>query len=75
MFTFPKAFLESWPEVFDICPRSGFLIPCMSLMWFFSITLVVNEVLLSVQNLKIFKQRTGITAAPPLGPGHPSASR
>lgn len=51
--TFPKAFFESWLEVFDICPRSGFLIPCISLMWFFSITLVENVVLLSVQYLKI----------------------
>lgn len=51
--TFPKAFFESWLDVFDICPRSGFLIPCISLMWFFNITLVENVVLVSVQYLKI----------------------
>lgn len=50
--TFPEAFLESWVAVLAICPRSGFLIPCMSLMWFLSITLVANVVLLSVQYLK-----------------------
>lgn len=49
-----KAFFESWLEVFDICPRSGFLIPCISLMWFFNIMLVANVVLVSVQYLKIW---------------------
>lgn len=48
-----RAFFESWLEVFDICPRSGFLIPCISLMWFFNIMLVANVVLVSVQYLKI----------------------
>lgn len=52
MITFPKAFFESW-LVFDICPRSGFLIPCISLIWFFNITLVANVVLVSVQYLRI----------------------
>lgn len=48
-----KAFFASWLDVLDICARSGFLMPCMSLMWFFSIMLVANVVLVSVQYLKI----------------------
>lgn len=50
--TLPKAFFESWTVVFGIWLRSGFLIPCIKLMWFFNMTLVVNVVLVSVQYLK-----------------------
>lgn len=48
----PKAFFDSWMAVFGIWLRSGFLIPCIRLMWFFNVTLVVNVVLVSVQYLK-----------------------
>lgn len=47
--TIPRDFFESWMDVFCIWPRSGFLIPCIKLTWFFNITLVVNIFLVSVQ--------------------------
>lgn len=52
-----KGFFASWLEALDICPTSGFLIPCISLTWFFNITLVANVVLVSVQYLKISTSR------------------
>ncbi len=52
VITSPKAFFDSWMAVFGIWPRSGFLIPCIRLMWFFNITFDVNIVFVSVQYLK-----------------------
>lgn len=49
MSPLPEAVLHSWMDVFGIWPRSGFLIPCIRLMWFFNITLVLNIVFVSVQ--------------------------
>lgn len=48
-----KGFFASWLKDLDICPTSGFLIPCISLIWFFNIMLVANVVLVSMQYLKI----------------------
>ena len=48
--TSPKALLLSRGADFNRL-KSGFLIPCIKLMWFFNMMFVVNVVLSSVQYL------------------------
>ena len=45
--------MPSCTAVLGIRFRSGFLMPCIRLMWFFNITQVANIVFVSVQYLEI----------------------